>query len=100
MSEFDWREFLQRWNDAVLADEPATSLFFPPATQEQIAETERRLKIDLPQSYKSFLCISNGWRRPSPAIERLWPVDELQWFRRDNREWIAGYAVGGAPPMS
>ena len=38
------------------------SHFNPPATDEQIAELERKLKFPLPKEYKEFLRFSNGAR--------------------------------------
>ena len=38
------------------------SHFNPPATDEQIAELERKLKFPLPKEYKEFLKFSNGAR--------------------------------------
>src|SRR5436190_23635516 len=102
MSEFDWRNFLRRWSEAVLASSHAEEfsadirasdwLGFEPATEEQIAATEKRLKIPLPPSYRAFLKVSNGWRRTTFAISRVRPVGEVQWFRKENREWIEAYA--------
>ena len=34
---------------------------FPPASEAAIAATERRLKLRLPESYRQFLLVSNGW---------------------------------------
>src|SRR2546422_966019 len=102
MSNFDWRELLRRWNEAMLASPLATSLpvearesgwlGFPQATESQIARAEERLKIALPPSYKAFLRVSNGWLRTSHAIERVWGTDQINWFRKTHREWVSVYA--------
>lgn len=101
MNEFDWKAFLSRWGGDMLAapiggDLPAKAhaagwLGFPPATEEQIAATEARLQIPLPPSYKAFLRTSNGWLRTTHAIERVRGVQDVEWFRKRNREWIAAY---------
>lgn len=33
----------------------------PPATPEQIAQLERRRGVELPEDYKAFLLVHNGW---------------------------------------
>ncbi|KAF5662725.1 hypothetical protein FHETE_7831 [Fusarium heterosporum] len=43
-------------------EEPAPqTLFVPPATDEQISNLEKRLDVTLPDDYKEFLKISNGF---------------------------------------
>lgn len=45
----------------------------PPAEEEAIAAAETRLGLRLPDSYKAFLRISDGWHFPSPALGLLLP---------------------------
>lgn len=68
-------------------------LGFDPATDVQIAEAESRLKIALPPSFRVFVRISNGWRQTTFAIERVWGTEEISWFRKKHREWIAAYSM-------
>lgn len=101
-ANFDWTQFLTRWNECVLAQEKATSgaavewLGFPPATEQQIAAAEARLQIALPPSYRAFLKTSNGWARATQFVERIRGVDEVEWFCKFHRDWIAAYAQPGA----
>jgi SMI1 / KNR4 family (SUKH-1) len=53
----------------------------PPATAGEISGAEARLGIRFPHSYRVFLTISNGWRPFNSSIERLLPVQEVQYFK-------------------
>jgi hypothetical protein len=98
MSDFDWNSFLRQWNDDVLASATADKvpadardwkwLGFPPATEEQLATAEQRLGIPLPPSYRSFLAVSNGWKYVCRAVPRLWGVDHLDWFRKNEPDSV------------
>ncbi len=100
MSSYDWRLFLEEWSQEILAydDEyrlelPAEViasgwLGYPGATEEQIAQAEGRLGTRLPPSYREFLAVTNGWRRTSPFIDRLWSTDEIEWFPVRHQGWI------------
>jgi len=64
---------------------PATSLFLSPATDSQIEEAEARLDTTLPDDYKTFLRLSNGfgspWGHPLGDLQTpLHPVDKLRWL--------------------
>jgi hypothetical protein len=39
-------------------------------------------------SYREFLRVTNGWRRTSPFIEQVWPVEHVKQFAVENQEWI------------
>jgi hypothetical protein len=92
---------LTHWSEAVLASRirkelpealrESRWLGFAPATDAQITAAETRLKIALPPSYKAFLSVSDGWRRTSFAIERVRGTREINWFRVENRDWIAAF---------
>jgi hypothetical protein len=84
----EWKTFLGTWTREIAALEtknPNTKrpidsvngLGFPGATDAQIAAAESRLGVRLPPSYSEF----------------LWPVEEIDWFRVRNAEWIEAYAV-------
>lgn len=96
---FPWRPLLERWSREWLEDRDylvelpdevveAAWLGFPPATEEEIAEAERRLGVALPPSYRAFLRVTNGWRRTSPFIERVWGTDQVEWLQVRNKELI------------
>lgn len=76
-------------------DIPET-MFKPPATSEQISQLESRLGTNLPEDYKEFLGITNGFVSddsmqdgvfngyfPDPA---LFSTDEVEWLSED---WLA-----------
>lgn len=101
MSGFDWPRFLRRWSADVLAsaagkETPAPAqaagwLGFPAATEDQITSAEARLHVTLPPSYKAFLRTSNGWLRPTRAIDRVLGVEQVDWFRKRHRNWVSAY---------
>jgi hypothetical protein len=112
MTAFDWRAFPEVWSTAVLAVPDLAArlppsvgasgwLGYPGATATQLAAAESRLGARLPPSYREFLAITNGWRRLSYFIDRLWSTDEVEWFAVRNQQWIDAYtepsAYGGAP---
>jgi hypothetical protein len=97
-----WRELLTRWNAELLdtpdiverlpADVVASGwLGYPGATEEQISAAEARFGRSLPRSYRSFLRVSNGWRRLDIFHWHLWSTDEIDWFRVRNQDWIDAY---------
>lgn len=107
MAEFNWAEFLSEWSreliaaDAIARQLPAEVkasgwLGYPGASDEQIAAAEARLGRSLPPSYRAFLKSSNGWRHSGFFVTRLWPTDEIEWFRIRHAEWIADWNVGAA----
>lgn len=61
----------------------------PPAAESEILDSERRLGITLPPSYRSFLSISNGWRPFSNFIECLLPVQKIERYRDADPEDLA-----------
>src|SRR5882672_5195623 len=102
MADFEWRGFLQQWSRDLLASPLAAGLpdevkqsqwaGFAPASEEQIAAAEKRLKIQLPPSYRDFLRVSNGWRNTTNFINRVRGTQEINWFRKTNRDWVDAYA--------
>lgn len=60
-----------------------------------LATAEQRLGSRLPPSYRSFLECTNGLRQPKPFLPSrggdFWPVQDLDWFRTRNGEWIDAY---------
>jgi hypothetical protein len=88
--KFNWQKMLKRWSDAIIASGEYAHLLdanaaatkwagFPPASETAIAETERRLKRRLPESYRRFLGVSNGWWLDgADGPTRLWHIEEVQ----------------------
>lgn len=100
MNTFDWREFLGRWSQEILASmedrlnqlptEVIKSgwLGYPGATEEAIVQTETRLRTKLPPSYREFLKVTNGWRQTTPFIYRMWSIEEVEWFVVRHQDWM------------
>ena len=83
-----WKTFLNQHASAVnAADWPGS----PGATIDQIVQTEKRLGVQLPPSYRSFLQASNGWTQASRSVPVILPIEKVQWFRKLHREWIQAY---------
>jgi hypothetical protein len=113
-------ELLQSCNDDSIArsdshwaemEEPKpTSLYKPPASEEQISNLEQRLKVSLPEDFKAFLRISNGFGVQTDGFGGIWngyfpgpplrSVDEIDWlefgeyelmFNQLTLPWLAPY---------
>lgn len=111
METFDWQSFLERYSRELLADRQIRAavsqrvvrsawMGFAPATPGKISRLERRIRAELPESYKQFLATSNGWRHSGRFICELLPCAKVEWFRTDHQDWIDAYlepAKGEAP---
>ncbi|KAK6005818.1 hypothetical protein QM012_007460 [Aureobasidium pullulans] len=93
-------ELLQSCNDDTVArsdshwiemEEPKpTSLYKQSASEEQIANLEEKLGVSLPEDFKAFLHISNGFGAESSGFGGIWngyfpgpplrSVDEIDWL--------------------
>lgn len=103
--EDGWRALLARWSTELIAaggaegeprpQEVAASgwLGYPGATEAQLGAAEARLGAQLPPSYRQFLAVTNGWRHTGTFIDRLWPAEEIAWFRVRHQDWIDAYTV-------
>jgi hypothetical protein len=100
-----WRPFLERFSREVLADryqrallppevEKSGWLGFPPATVEEIEALEKRLGTSLPDSYRSFMLTTNGWRTAGVFVYDLLPAAEVTWFRDSHKDWLDAWADG------
>ncbi len=105
MNPHPWREFLKQWSRDILKfSEYAQDLppevvssgwvGYPGATAAQIAQAEARLKTTLPPSYREFLQVTNGWRTTTPSIDKLWSVEEIDWFASRHQDWIDAWLPG------
>jgi cell wall assembly regulator SMI1 len=107
MTTYDWRPFLERLSRAVLESPYADSyelppdvvasawLGFPGATEEQIAAAEARLGTTFPPSYRAFLKVTNGWQQLDSSIDKVWSVEDVEWFRtRHQEDWIDLWTEG------
>lgn len=67
-------------------EEPPKTLFKDPADEASIKAAEERLKIPLPDDYKEFLRLSNGFGQAFGGIlmePPLHPLDKVDWFPED-----------------
>ncbi|RBR03852.1 uncharacterized protein FIESC28_11673 [Fusarium coffeatum] len=65
---------------------PETLFVLPPATDEQILSLEKKLDVTLPDDYKEFLKISNGFGQTWNGYHldnALYGVDEIDWADED-----------------
>lgn len=100
----EWLTFLAAWQTgarAAKSDHPP-SLSHPPATPNELAATELRLKMGspLPPSFRAFLLTTNGWDFASPAVPILRSAEKITWFKKQNRDWIAAFtdpSIRGLP---
>ncbi len=114
MSPYSWKELLTQWNKEILESQFSEFLSpeavatgwigHPGATEAQIAQAEGRLGRKLPPSYREFLKFSNGWGKTTDFIDKLWPVQEIEWFATRHQDWINGWRLGrgdyGEKPLS
>jgi hypothetical protein len=87
-TQAEWVDFLRKFASALDVTEWPGN---PGATEEQLALVERRLKVNLPPSYRAFLSSSNGWRQASREVPVLSPVAKIHWFNREHRDWVQAY---------
>jgi hypothetical protein len=97
---------MARWSSELMSSELAARvnpapespdwLGFDSASEQDLEELENRLGLILPPSYRSFLLMSNGWRRTTFAIDRIRPVGEVYWFRVENERWVDVYSQSGS----
>jgi len=105
--KFNWQKMLKRWSDAIIASGEYAHLLdanagaakwagFRPACETAIAETERRLKRRLPESYRQFLGVSNGWWLDGTnGPTRLWHIEEVRPMAEADPEATAIWSQAG-----
>jgi SMI1 / KNR4 family (SUKH-1) len=107
MTQAAWRPFLERFSEEVLADRrerPSLPsdvvasgwLGYPPATNTEVEDLEKRLGAMLPESYRSFLLTTNGWRTAGAFVYDLLPAAKVTWFRDSHQDWIDAWMEGAA----
>ncbi|KAK7417635.1 hypothetical protein QQX98_004456 [Neonectria punicea] len=68
--------------EEMMENVPESLFILPPATDEQIAALERKLDVPLPDDYKEFLKISNGFGRTWNGYhldDPIFGVEDLDW---------------------
>jgi tetratricopeptide (TPR) repeat protein len=104
MDQHEWKRFILDWSKKVEAQDleehaserrtidPEHGYGAPGASDGAIADAEKKLGTTLPQSYKEFLKASNGLKQPIMGMPAtggdFWPVEEIDWLRVRNQEWI------------
>ena len=107
MIDDHWHELLHSWSRHILAtgdyrdvlpaeviDKQNLWMGYPGAGEEQIAQAEACLKTRLPESYREFLKVSNGWPTGGPYVTRILPVEEVEWVSARKRDWLEGWKLG------
>ncbi|HEY1662214.1 MAG TPA: HEAT repeat domain-containing protein [Verrucomicrobiae bacterium] len=67
------------------------------ASEDQLAAAEERLKIKLPQSYRTFLSACNNWKFASETTPNIRPVEKIRWFRKEHKDWYEAYQMSAEP---
>jgi hypothetical protein len=113
MVKINWQFFLNKWNRLVLSSSRLSqmlpqevagtgNLSRPGASEVQISQAEARLGIRLPPSYRAFLQASDGWLTGTDATNRLFRIQETDWFALRFSDvlqaWLTGYQMNGEPP--
>ena len=107
MMEYKWPELLKSWSRHILAtgyyrdilpaeviDQKNQWIGYPGAGEEQIVQAEACLKTRLPESYREFLKLSNGWPTGGLYVTRILPVEEIEWVSARKRDWLEGWKLG------
>ncbi len=72
-----------------------------PATKTEIEETELRLAIELPNDYKEFVQIANGYLTYNDAVEPSFEkITEIQFLKNFNPELIQIWSDTGNEQIS
>jgi len=66
-------------------------LGFEPVTTEQIAKTEKRLNIELPEDYKMFLQTTNGFIAPNSVEPSFMKIEEIDYLKNIDKFAIEAY---------
>ncbi|MGW0485272.1 SMI1/KNR4 family protein [Nonomuraea sp. NPDC003214] len=78
-TQYPWSDrFPARHPATAATDHPAASplgTIYPPATEAEVREIEKRLGVELPPSYRQFLLFANGWGSQDDC--RLLRIEEV-----------------------
>jgi hypothetical protein len=70
----------------------------PPASREQIRQTESALGCTFPRSYRAFLAVNNGWKHWSGDVALLSTGEMLRGrYARRIQEWRRKEVARGTP---
>ena len=108
MTRYAWEPLLKNLSRALINGHDENSLWEltpdslasewlgnPGASEDQIIETETRLGMSLPPSYREFLKVSNGWCNSDWTELQLWSTEDVDWFSARNQAWINAWQFSG-----
>jgi len=87
--DLSWQKLLENISVLAIKDDPAlyagpmtTSNWLgnDPALEDDILTTERRIGMKLPEDYREFLKVSNGFTSHSNIYSALLPVEKIDWL--------------------
>lgn len=95
----DWHELLTSWSREWLSTDRYITKFgdatrdsgwlgYPPTKSEIIKETEHRLGVVLPPSYKNFLGVTNGWQCTTDVVDSIWPIEGINWLHINQKDLL------------
>jgi HEAT repeat protein len=90
----EWMVVLKKYASAISLDK---FLGNAGASEAQLTEAEERLKIKLPQSYRTFLSACNGWAFASEMTPIIRPVEKIRWFRKEHKDWYEAFQMSVEP---
>jgi hypothetical protein len=69
-------------------------LGFEPAKKEEVINTEKRLNIILPEDYKEFLKITNGFSAPNTVEPTFMKVEDVDFLKNIDPEFVEIWGEG------
>ena len=70
-------------------------LGYPPASEDEIKDVEKKLEIQLPTDYKYFLAITNGFSAPNDIEPSLNSVQKIDFLKNIDNQIIEAYNIEG-----
>ncbi len=111
MTAFDWKRFLTdysqelllrdiylNWAAVPVSAREAKWLGYPPASNAQIVDAERKLGIHFPDDLRAFYQVTNGWMLCGHTIYDIKPVEKLCWLSQGDPSLWSICEVNPNPP--
>lgn len=70
-----------------------------PATEAEIELAEKRLGVEFPPDFKTFLYISNGFSAPNNIEPTFEQVDQIDYLKNIDNFIIDAYSIDGLEPI-
>lgn len=92
-----WRSLLERLCEFSIDAEPESFpeqtreshwLGFPPATETEIEAAEERLGVSLPEDYRAFLKVTNGFEQWSLTSTGFLQISDIDWLPNKHRDLV------------